>query len=457
MVNFDGPVRVADSTATGNATVTLSFDAWKGAAVAPTTHTITVLPPKAGPKPEPVAPNLIASLICGDRKASIWTVAFSPDGARLFANGYPSGIVQVWDVASNKEVRRIDMPPGYNGAAGYTLPTADWKTFYLPIQKRSVQRLERDGKRIFRIEYTGEIRVWDVGTGKEKEPLPSPPGSGPGSAQFAPGGRLLLSLEAQSYESTDTSSHGRTVVWDVTTGKRWNLCDDFAYPSFPPDGKTVVASFSNHQARTSAVKLLELTTGKELATLDCPVKDRHFSVGPVAPDGSTVALYLGGKRGAPKEIWFRDARTLADRGKFISNGDPDRSGWSSGVFTPDSKWFLALDAPGNVLRWDVAGCKLERPLPSGVTRAWWPPAISPDGKTLAVGWMPKSEDDLDNAAEPDPQDLPQPRVSLIDLSGTSPPRVLIAPHGYVGGLAFSPDGKTLAFGGAGAVHLFDLR
>jgi hypothetical protein len=34
--------------------------------------------------------------------------------------------------------------------------------------------------------------------------------------------------------------------------------------------------------------------------------------------------------------------------------------------------------------------------------------------------------------------------------------VLIAPHGYVGGLAFSPDGKKLAFGGAGAVHLFDL-
>ena len=47
-------------------------------------------------------------------------------------------------------------------------------------------------------------------------------------------------------------------------------------------------------------------------------------------------------------------------------------------------------------------------------------------------------------------------MSLIDLDGNTPPRVLIAPHGYVGGMAFAPDGKTLAFGGAGAVHLFDL-
>jgi len=74
----------------------------------------------------------------------------------------------------------------------------------------------------------------------------------------------------------------------------------------------------------------------------------------------------------------------------------------------------------------------------------------------AVDWAPKPDQQLEPFSDPDPQDLPQPRVSLLDLAGTSPPRALIAPHGYIGGLAFSPDGKTLAFGGAGAVHLFDL-
>jgi hypothetical protein len=42
------------------------------------------------------------------------------------------------------------------------------------------------------------------------------------------------------------------------------------------------------------------------------------------------------------------------------------------------------------------------------------------------------------------------------LAGNNPPRLLVAPHGFVGDLVFSPDGKTLAFGSSGAVHLFDL-
>jgi len=86
----------------------------------------------------------------------------------------------------------------------------------------------------------------------------------------------------------------------------------------------------------------------------------------------------------------------------------------------------------------------------------WQLAVSLNGKVLAVGWTPRLDKDLEGIPEPDPRDLPQPRVSLLALDGSRPPRVLIAPHGYVGNLAFSPDGKTLAFGGAGAVHLLDL-
>ena len=70
--------------------------------------------------------------------------------------------------------------------------------------------------------------------------------------------------------------------------------------------------------------------------------------------------------------------------------------------------------------------------------------------------MPPIDPELEQSTAPDIQDLPQPRVTLIDLTGKTPQRVLIAPHGYHHVLAFSPDGKTLALGSTGAVYLFDL-
>jgi WD40 repeat protein len=297
-VNFDGPVRVADAAGSGTATITLSFDAWKAAAVAPTTHTLTVLPARAGPKDEPTASNLVASLIHPERMASFWRVEFSRDGARLLTTGYPSGIVQIWDVASRKEVHRIETPRGYRGSADYALLTPDWKTLYVPVQKRSVKQLQRDGRKQYRIEYSGEIRVWDMPSGKEKDPLRPVAGSAPVRAKLAPGGRYLLSVERPSYDSS-ADPKDVTMVWDLASGKKWKLCDGFVNASFLPDGKTFVAHFNDYESKTSVVKLLDLTTGKELAKAGCPEKGRSFSIGQVAPNGSVVAVLLGENARAP--------------------------------------------------------------------------------------------------------------------------------------------------------------
>ena len=433
----------------------LSFTAWAEGHVTSTTHELTVLPRRAGSKAEPVAANLIASLVHPDRKASVHGVQFSPDGQRLFASGYPSGVLQIWDWAAKNEVRRIETPPGYRGSSEYALITPDWKTLYVPTEKRTVKPIERDGKRLHQIEYAGAIRIWDLATGQEQEPLPPAEGTAPVYAELGSGGRLLICIERPSYEAGPrVLVKDTTVVWDLVSRKKWKLCDGFGVPEFAPDGKTVGVNITDYEAKKSVVKLLEVATGKELASIDCPEKDRFFSLDAYSPDGSLVAVSLGGKLGAPREVWLLDGKTLADRGRFSGDGEPKRYGWGSGKFSPNGRRYVILDGAGKAQVWDTATAKIVGTLDIGANA--WKLAISPDSATLAVGWAPKGDADLDAAREPDPLDLPQPRVTLLDLAGMRPPRVLIAPHGYVGGLAFSPDGKTLAFGSSGAVNLFDL-
>jgi WD40 repeat protein len=368
--------------------------------------------------------------------------------------------VQIWDVAARKDVVRINTPAGLLGGAEYAVLTPDWKTLYVPERKRTVKAFERGGKKLYRVEESGAVRVWDVASGKEQAPLPPAEGAAPVCAKLGPDGRWLVCIERPGYETGNPSTKDMTVVWDLAAGKKSKLCEGFTSPSFAPDGKTLLVRQYDYDAKTSDVKLLDLATGKELARLSCPEKDRFFSGGQFSPDGSVVAVALGGKKAAPVEVWFLDGRTLEARGKLIGQGDPERYGWGSGRFAPDGKRYVAVDGAGNALVWDVAGGKVERTLSLGGGRwvLWALPLVfSPDGQTLAAAWAPKADADVDDARDPDPRDLPQPRVSLVDLTGRSPPRVLVAPHGDVGGLAFSPDGKTLAFGGAGAVHLFDLR
>jgi hypothetical protein len=66
----------------------------------------------------------------------------------------------------------------------------------------------------------------------------------------------------------------------------------------------------------------------------------------------------------------------------------------------------------------------------------------------------KSEQDRQR--NPDPLEMPQPRVFLFDLTREVAPEEMVCPHGFIVSLIFSPDGKRLAVGGSGAVHLFDM-
>jgi WD40 repeat protein len=226
------------------------------------------------------------------------------------------------------------------------------------------------------------------------------------------------------------------------------------YPRFTPDGKTVSFTVDDWEARIYTLKLLDFATGKELASFPCPDKDVIMLGGEFSPDGSILMATMSPLKGGCATILFLEGKTLAERGRFACPRAPDGSCAVGSKFMPDGKSCLILDAAGTAHIWDLASQKEARSIEVGAPSGTM--TFSRDGKTLAVAWAPERPAELKGVRNVDPRDLAQPRVTIVDLAGSRPPRTLIAPHGYQGGIAFSPNGKILAFGTSGGVRLFDL-
>ena len=131
-----------------------------------------MLAPKKGPKHEPVTERLTKTLPHPDRKASIYDLRFSPDGKRMMMVGFPSGVVQLMDTATWKEVARIEAPMGRRTNTNYANPTPDWKTILVDMNTRKVVREEKDGKVSERLQVDGRIDLFDASSGKLKYSIP---------------------------------------------------------------------------------------------------------------------------------------------------------------------------------------------------------------------------------------------------------------------------------------------
>jgi hypothetical protein len=92
-------------------------------------------------------------------------------------------------------------------------------------------------------------------------------------------------------------------------------------------------------------------------------------------------------------------------------------------------------------------------IPLGEKGDVYPPAFSPDGKWVAVPTLLIPED---AGHETLAEDLPQPRVHLVEVAAGMVRETLVAPQGFPSAACFSPDGKTLATSGSGRVLLWDL-
>jgi WD40 repeat protein len=237
-------------------------------------------------------------------------VTFSPDGKILATASMAGGLVTLWDVAHHE--LRTTLKTGHRG----------------PISLA----FSRDSKLIASLGSDAEVKLWDVGTGKQKRSI-----------------------------SVIPKNQERIVVKGVVTGGHCQL-------AFSPDGKLLVTACRN------VVTIWDLGTGKAQATLEGH-SDRVV----------TLAFALGGKvlitgsADGTVKVW--NVAMANERASF--EGSPDGHVAVSG----DGKTLAVSNSQGdvtNIMLWD---------LEAGKEKATWKEieaagrirlALSPDGKTLAT-------------------------------------------------------------------------
>ncbi len=495
-------------------------------------------------------------------------VALSPDGKRLATGGnYLRNVagddpdagrtVQLWDIASAKEARRIKINTSARGTAAAAFTPSGSKVGVIGL--------------LFR----GDVRFFDAESGAEKGRLSSRHGWAK-ALQFSPDGRLLLAGDlmgtVQAWH-TDSGKEaklapqpkgckvsfgfpgknevialgfvGQTLVWwDVFTGKTSRTSPGHVNSvlglAFTADGKTLrsldrdgtVISWNaktgnvlremrldrttalSHDARIGvtssadsddAIQLRNLATGQKVREIN-PDQTRGRYALALAANGTrlvrvgkpnTVEVWDTNAGGQPKQIRIDAPRkelfngppslACAPDGTRIAVGVPARRGpdrrctrvmvlevaagkqlWSAEVmdvpetggryrfhlvFSRDGKLlaFPSDDEHVMVVRSDTG--KEERRLTIGkhagtVTAL----AFSPDGRVLAVACGGDTHFDADLR----PEGHTPTHVDLCELAGGERRTQFSGHVGPVASLAFSPDGATIASGGADTtVFLWD--
>ncbi|MEO3751925.1 helix-turn-helix domain-containing protein [Streptomyces sp. B6B3] len=350
-------------------------------------------------------------------------VAFSPDGGILAAHtGSEGGTVQLWDVAT-EEARGI-------GEVGQV----------------SALAFSPDGATLAIGELGGAVRLWEVATGELRGTVGSDAAdAGAASLDFSPDGGLLAAGDQD----------GAVRLWDTDTGEprgtlRGHTGGQVSL-DFGPGGTSLVTAGAD-----GSVRVWDTATGETRYTLPTPGGSEAY----VVAFGSDGSVATGGVDGV---VRFWDAasgelrRTLPGHTAMVTSlafgtdgtmlVSSDVAGtirvWDTAAGTPrhrfghaDDVTSLAFDSDTNLLvvasdddsatLWDTATGEARAELDTGPMTA--AAALSPDGATLATG-------DLDGA------------VRLWDTATGASRGTLTGHDGWVGSLAFSDDGTTLASAG----------
>ena len=231
-----------------------------------------------------------------DRRASIPLVAFAPDG-RLIAGGYPSGVAQIFDPSSGKELRTMETPRGLRGSSNHLHPTRDARQLFVALDDDRIETLRDGEKKSFIRRYTGEIRRYDMTTGEQLPPLRMDPPRGVISLAISSDGRKAATMEFSEGRTEDFDKLRAMYLWDVATRRSIRLRDGYGDARFSPDGQFVAIAVTDYQNRASVIYLYDSGNGKEIGKLEV---ESGSNPGPTfQPRGSLAALAINDSKSAP--------------------------------------------------------------------------------------------------------------------------------------------------------------
>jgi WD40 repeat protein len=384
-------------------------------------------------------------------------LTFSPDGGTLVAADRESEMVQFWDVAKGRLLRRLRVP----GLAR--------------TSQQAELLLSGDGERLASYEEENVVRIWDARTGQPRQSLPS---------HVRPPVQLAFSAdgkEAVSYARQGRSVSGELCRWDLATGKLlrsispeapkedwpawntdWRLAPGglhlaerdepvtylyegrtgkrLALPeesppksdwTFTPDGRALVTTDQDR-----GVRLWDVATGKLLRRLQLEKKGGPFSWIRLTPDGRTVAT---GEQWRKVHLW--DAMTGKHRATLTAS--PEREPLQTPLgkwqidFTPDGRYLFASNTL-SLWVWDLVARQeigtFEETRLLGNYYGLSPVAASPDGRLVAwkVAWH------LDQHANV--------RSAELRLYEVCTGKIVHRIPGNYSSIAFAPSGCRLATG-----------
>ncbi len=352
--------------------------------------------------------------------AGAQSLTFTPDSRLLLAGlrGALAGrraAVRSWDVATGKPGRAWTDDP----TIGLTLTVSP------------------DGKTLATLNEDGVIRLWDLATGEERDPCSSSP-CGLEAVGIRPRGRTLVTI-------------GRDLVlrnWDATTGRpigARRALGSGSRAALSADGRLALV-LSVDKDRADVVRVYDAVSGRLLL-------ERPGMAPVVSADGRRLALCDKGKR-----VLVLDIAT----GKELGTLTPAAAAPSYPFgFTPGGEAVILLGSAISV--WDVRTGKqrsswsleknhvLDKPADAGRSSFERVEAaqVSPDGRGVALSVI------KDRPPQPGSQSW-FCRLMVLETATGKLVQQIDVDGETVEALAFSPDGKRLAAGGAWTVRVWDI-